>query len=465
MKRSITISFLFMLLCACTINNFNGTDAVIENGSTDVFDETLQYDSLSLPECNSFITLQNQDNEMLWTDGLLFYIEVTPEQRIIADGMTCQNQSYSMNVYDLDDDSNVSPLCPNSANNVRIVPFGQDKDNIVCTDTGKIALDTVGQSSFRIWTEIPNFRLNVNTFDPDQTFPEKVKNIRLNNGQADATVLREPIAMNIWRAMGYPAPRSSFAQVRSNVWDTEFHSGAWSAYVLREQYKSVFFQINNLEVLSVWEGWGDIFAESFTGECQWSNKVECDEEHLAEIVETVRSTPLGSGFMTATENIIDWPSIHQFQCLSALTGTGDDWIHNQNNVVIVLRTDGKIQYLPYSVDISANHPWYQDVPYDGYSYLADACHQDLECRKEALTTCKEMIHRFEKIDVPTNIVDERWEALQQVGLNRAPDKSAYKKIREFYEAKPEQLRTEINGLIWMLLVDTFNPMPPEEPKF
>jgi hypothetical protein len=462
---TLTMFYLFTMITACDTYNqyYMDKDAI----DTDVAEVTMEhYDSTSLPECNSFITLQNQDNDLLWTDGTLFYFEVTPDQRNLADAMLCQNRNYNMNVYDLDNGDSSSSVCPNSADNVRVVPYGQKEGNIVCTDTGKVALDTVGQSSFRLWREIPNFRLNVSTFNPDQSFPENIKNIRFNNGQAESTILREPIALKIWREMGYPAPRSSFAQVRTNVWDTEFHAGAWSGYVLREQYKSAFFQSNNISVVSVWEGWGDIFANAWAGECKWSQHEECDDEQLTAIVDSIHEVPIGDGFMRATENVIDWPAIHQFQCLSALTGTGDDWIHNQNNVILILRSDGKLMFLPYSVDISADHPWYQDVAYDGFTYLPDACRQDFECRSLALITCKDMINRFEALDVPTTIVDERWEALQRVGLNRSPDKIAYKKIRTFYEEKPQKLRAEINSLIWKLIAErNSSSTPTEEPKF
>jgi hypothetical protein len=77
-----------------------------------------------------------------------------------------------------------------------------------------------------------------------------------------------------------------------------------------------------------------------------------------------------------------------------------------------------------------------------------------------------MINRFEALDVPTTIVDERWEALQRVGLNRSPDKIAYKKIRTFYEEKPQKLRAEINSLIWKLIAErNSSSTPTEEPKF
>jgi hypothetical protein len=108
--------------------------------------------------------------------------------------------------------------------------------------------------------------------------------------------------------------------------------------------------------------------------------------------------------MAATEDYLDWPLLHRNMCLSALTGTGDDWIHNSNNVVLALRGDGKLMFLPYSTDISGDHPWYPNTPYQGYAHLTQACQADPECWDQALSSCETMIDEFEALDVAQTIV-------------------------------------------------------------
>src|SRR5690606_34869371 len=158
------------------------------------------------------------------------------------------------------------------------------------------------------------------------------------------------------------------------------------------------------------------------------------------------AVPQGPGFMEATAEYIDWPMLHKNQCLAALTGTGDDWIHNSNNVVIALLDTGKIVYLPYSVDISGGHPWYPQTPYDGYAFLTMGCQQDPDCREQSLDTCEEMVDEFEAIDVATSIVDERCDALKDAGLDRKPDEAVCVSLRTFYENRPDELRQEIEYL-------------------
>src|SRR5690606_22212965 len=214
-----------------------------------------------------------------------------------------------------------------------------------------------------------------------------------------------------WNALGYPAPKTRFVQTQSNIWDTEVRPGVSASHVMVQPYKEAFFVQTLPEVVHVWEGAGDPFAGDcgpfgcggdlggdiffdedpfrqvaraqlggFSGDCQWSVDDECDEEAMNEIIDMVSAVPPGPGFMEATADYIDWPMLHQNQCLAALTGTGDDWIHNTNNVVFALLDTGKVVFLPYSVDISGGHPWYPDTPYDGYAALAAGCQNDPACR-------------------------------------------------------------------------------------
>lgn len=403
-----------------------------------------------LPECSRKVPLADLDIDLFGEDGHLFYFEVTPEQRVLGDEQSCDLggggpifpvdvvPGFGRGVYDLGGD----PECPPHAFNVRIVPAGSDE----CTDTGKVELDLPGQSSFRPWAEIPNFKLKVDEFQ-DLEFPSGDKNIRMNNGQADSTIVREAVALRIWRAMGYPAPPTRFVKTQSNVWDTEFERGVFAAHVLVQPYKKAFFKANLPDVTDAWEGEGDPFGE-WEGnlECEWSKEDDCDRSLLDDAKAVVQSAPEGSGFMAATASVIDWPLLFENQCLSALTGTGDDWIHNSNNTVLVHTSEGKFFFLPYSTDISGGHPWYPSTPYDGSAVLTTRCAADPECREAALDRCEALITEFEQLDVVTSIVRERCTALEEAGLARGPDARVCEALEEFYAARPAELRSELQHL-------------------
>ncbi len=409
------------------------------------------YPVMSLPPCDTVVALNDVEIDLWGQDGHTFYLEVTPEQRVSMDEFECRggaSDDYVI-VYDWVNEE----TCPNFALNVRVVPGGQAEGAVQCADTGKVELATVGQSSFRYWYDVPNFKLDVGEFQ-DIRFPSGDKTVRLNNGQADANIVREAIGLGVWNAMGYPAPPSRFVRTQSNVWDNEVYPGAWAAHVMVQPYKKAFFNAELPSAVHVWEGEADAFSPwddfSFV-ECEWTDADECDFDALMQIREFINGAPEGEGFMAATESVIDWPAFHQNQCLSALTGTGDDFIHNSNNTVFVLREDGKIQFLPYSIDINADHPWYPGTPYDGWGYLPQQCAADPECRAAALDTCDGMIDTFEALDVPTTVVDERCDALVSAGLSRANDEEVCEQIREYYTSRPESLRAEIEALRFELM--------------
>lgn len=453
-------------------------------------EDEVNYDS-HLPDCTEKVPLPLLEIDLFGKDGHRFYFEVTHEARLAADEQRCSFgfDAYGA-VYELGEEENG---CPIPAENVRIHPAG----STVCSDSGKVEVDLPGQSSFRPWAEIPNIKLDAGEFR-DMKFQTGHRQLRFNNGQADSTIVREAVALGIWRKMGYPAPRTRFVQTRSNVWDTEVRPEVTASHVMVEPYKEAFFSASASDILHVWEGqgdpfvpsggecdeWGccdpfgcggDIFEEapydidpggdmgfpllppgpaksaaaqrgSFTGDCQYSVAEDCDEEAFDNIVAALAEIPAGPGYMEATSDYIDWPLLHQNMCLSALTGTGDDWIHNSNNVVIGIRDDGKIMFFPYSTDISGGHPWYEYTPYQGYAHLTQACQYDPDCWEEALATCESMIEDFEELDVVTTVVEERCEALEDAGLDRPADAPVCEELAEFYEARAAELRDELQSL-------------------
>lgn len=392
-----------------------------------------------LPECEAPVSIEELDINLFGEDGHSFYFEVTPAARVLSDEERCDHAGGGP-VYEL---GGSSESCPPSAINVRVIPAGGG----ACADTGKVELDLPGQSSWRPWNEIPNFKLDVGEFI-DQKFKSGDKTIRMNNGQADSTIVREATALAIWRAMGYPAPRTRFVKTQSNVWDYEFEPGVFAAHVMVQPYKKAFFSQELPDVTSAWEGEGNPFAGWSNLECEWSKGKDCEDSVLKAIMKKVNDAPRGAGFMAATADVIDWPMLHRNQCLSALTGTGDDWIHNSNNVVIALRNDGKIFYLPYSTDISGGHPWYPSTPYDGYydENPAVLCALDPECRQLALDTCEEMIDEFEELNVVEAIIEERCDTLEDTNLKRPADEDVCDSLADFYSTRPDELREEIEYL-------------------
>lgn len=329
-------------------------------------------------------------------------------------------------------------------------------------DYGRVQVKLAGQSTRRAWNprSIPNLNLDADEFVEHQRIGG-FEHLRLGNAQV-GSIYREHFALELFRHLGYPAPLSTFVWVSSNVW-----GGSISIpYVLVERYKRTFCDREKDALgggcANMWEFSGD-FAQGEGGKpipvdiqraglpvaslfdepenCQIE---ECKTGRVKELESLLSGLPLGEGFKATTEDWIDWPSFHRFQCLSWIVATGDDAIHNQNNVVLVERNDGKFQYLPYSVDISLGQDWFAAVPLAGQSLLARGCQSDAACWADTISTCESLITDLTELD-PVALVDQLNETLSTAGMLRKGDDRRYASLREWLEARIASLPDELEA--------------------
>jgi hypothetical protein len=352
-------------------------------------------------------------------------------------------------------------------------------------DYGQVEVKLVGESTFRQWNSvsIPNVRVDADEFQEDLRIGG-YEHLRLNNSLV-GSIFREGIAHRVYRELGYPALRSTFAFMGSNVWGED----VWVPMTLIEMYKKKFCK-NNRELLgmgedescpNMWEFAGDVggggggggpidfllgemggldvpppamgvgggpgeirVGEGFqlqipANACQVS---ECDNTRLEEFGQALFETPRGAGFKEALAPYIDWTRYHQFQCLSWILWTGDDPIHNSNNNLIIEREDGRLVWAPYSIDISAGQDWYTNTPLIGQSTIPVACQQDPECWADTIAECEKLIDAFDDLD-PERFVDETAELLDGLGMMRDGDEERAEDLREWYLTRQEGLIDEL----------------------
>jgi hypothetical protein len=174
----------------------------------------------------------------------------------------------------------------------------------------------------------------------------------------------------------------------------------------------------------------------------WCQLSECDDTRLEEVIEVVRSTPLGEGFQAALDPYVDWARHHQFQCLSWMLWTGDDPVHGGNNNLIVERDDGKLVWAPYSVDISAGQDWFTDVPLLGSTALPRGCQSEPACWAQTIASCEDLVARFDALD-PETMLDERYAALERLGMLREGDQERAEFLRAWLVWRQEVLLAEL----------------------
>jgi hypothetical protein len=315
-----------------------------------------------------------------------------------------------------------------------------EKESDTVADYGKLEVRLVGESTFRELskTTIPNFRVDADEFQQGMrvgTF----EHFRFNNGQI-GTIFREHVVHRVYRELGYPALRSNYAFVGNTVWG----EGVWVPMVLMEVYKGRFCN-DNQELLggdcvNMWEFPGDVSEPVGDRDvCQLS---ECDNQRLNDLSDALRTAPEGEGFKEATASFIDWPLYHQFQCLSWMMHTSDDPVHAGNNNVIVERPDGKLVWLPYSVDISTGADWSGQVPLYGSTVLPTRCQEDPSCWSDTIDACAALVEKFEELD-PAKIVDEVRDTLDDLGMLRPGDQGRAADLKQWFVERRAGLAEEL----------------------
>ena len=310
-------------------------------------------------------------------------------------------------------------------------------------DYGRVEVRVVGQSTYRPWTKktIPSLKVDTDEFTEDLKVGG-VEHLRFNNSLV-GTIFRERLAFAMYEALDYPAPRATYAWVGSNVWGPEIEV----PYTLVEVYKRDFCEARGEQLgggcTNIWEFVGDLGNDMFADpkSCQLSS---CDNTRALEFEAAVLATPPGPGYKAALADYVDWDGFHRFQCISWLLWTGDDALHNNNNVVLLERMDGRFQYLPYSVDISAGQSWYQDTPLYGSNQLALGCQADAACWKDTIVACEDVVAEFVASE-PAKRVDEVRAELDGEGMLRDGDEGRYMEIRKWYAKRAETALADLDN--------------------
>jgi CotH kinase protein len=309
-------------------------------------------------------------------------------------------------------------------------------------DFGKLSVRVVGQSTFHPWTRttIPNLRLDMDHFAEGQRLGG-YEHLRFNNGLV-GTIFREKLTLDLYRKLGYPAPHTQFAWVGSNVWGPD----VWIPYTLVQVYKKSFCDEYSEQFgggcENMWEYVGD-FGQGIFEDPASCQSDECDNTRAKELDEAVATTPWGDGFKAALDDKLDWESFHEYQCLSWVLAVGDDSLHNTNNVVLVERTDGKFQFLPYSTDISLGQSWYPQVQLTGTNNLAQGCQADAECWADTVATCDRIVQEFTALE-PGRLLDETYAALEAEGMLRNGDDDFYAELSAWFEDRLVALPLELD---------------------
>lgn len=297
-------------------------------------------------------------------------------------------------------------------------------------DYGQMKVKLVGQSTGRPWTDstLPNFKLDSDDITAGLRIGGQ-EHFRLNNAVV-GTIFREKFVYDFYNALGYAAPKSSYAWVSTTVWGPEVKV----PYIVTESYKRDFCRSRpefGGECPNMWEfasdfGYGSVFG--YPENCQYD---ECDSARAAEF-ETAVDDAYNGGATTLQDlgAYLDWHKFHEFHCLAWVFGTGDAPPINSNNTVWAERADGKFQLLPYSIDISLSLGYrnWEDLGLYGNTALARLCSGDEECWADTIAVCEDVVARFTAAD-PVARLDALYSELDAAGMLRSGDAGRYDDLR------------------------------------
>jgi hypothetical protein len=401
---------------------------------------------------------QNQDLDLFGAPGHRFWIEVDEEQLRRMNEATGlpEEDAGEPDIYepggtggepDFPEPDGMAgePGAPTYANHVVV----EDVVSGRVADYGKVEVKIIGVSTRRRWTptSIPSLRLDSNEFERGKKIGT-FEHMRLNNSVV-GSIFREYIANHIFRELDYPAPRSSYAFLGSNVWGTD----VWVPMTLMEVYKFRFCN-DNLALLggdcvNMWEFDGDITGAIPADACQVST---CDNARLQQLQSALAGAG-GPGFKAALDPYVAWDHFHKYQCLNWIMWVGDDAIHDAKNNLIVERDDGRLIWAPYSIDISAGQEWFRHVPLTGVGNpIAAGCQREPACWADTIAACEQLVMRFDALN-PEQLVDETVELLTDLGMMRDGDDARAAELRQWFVTRQAALPDELENFRYQPDVD------------
>lgn len=275
--------------------------------------------------------------------------------------------------------------------------------------------------SFRTLSGKPKLRVDFNQFVEDQRFHGQ-ESITLNNAVVDCSYLKEPLGYRVFRELGVPAPRTSFAQVSINGAD-------YGLYVVIESIDDQFLARhyddpsgNLYDGKYIWYDDGSYTLMDFTGAVYGMYELEegTDVGHtdLAEVVDAVRDSWGTESFDTTVGPLVDLELLHWELAAEQWAGHNDGYALNTNNYWVYFdpEDDGRVDILPWDLDYgflyasSWGMSWYYPR-----GVLASGCWYDSSCWNRHSEVVGEALDIIAGLDLPT-FLDEldmaTWSAAQ-----------------------------------------------------
>lgn len=266
--------------------------------------------------------------------------------------------------------------------------------------------------SFRELSGKPKLKIDFNRYVDGQKY-EGLKSLSLNNTLVDCSYMKEVLASELYEAAGVKASRTAYMTVDINGQD-------YGLYVLVETQDDRFLK-NHWE-----DGDGNLYDGKYWMDEEWNyvlidfgigvdayfdleEGVDVGHADIEAISQAYLATEGSDAFYPATQELVDWPSVHRSWAVDQWIGQLDGYCMNRNNYRIYFDPeDGKADWISTDLDYAFfdDRDWGMDWRYPT-STMASACKADAACRADWEAAMVEIIDLADSRDMHGRL-DELW---------------------------------------------------------
>lgn len=213
------------------------------------------------------------------------------------------------------------------------------------------------------------FKVDFDRFWPGSTF-HGLKGITLNNMVQDWTRIHEVLAYDLFRKMGVPAPRATYAELRVN-------GAPYGLYLVLETLDGDWRDRNFDSTLGMLEGeYGEDFFPGTAYNFDLDGGSEAAYIAVDNLIQRIAAAPR-EGFMAALGDVIAWDEVLAMMATEVFIGHWDGYAPTRNNYHMHFDGAGVLRMVPWGTDqtFASDLGWYE-----GQGLLLQGCVNDPACR-------------------------------------------------------------------------------------
>lgn len=287
------------------------------------------------------------------------------------------------------------------------------------------------------------FLLKMNEFVDDQRLLGLNK-LALNNMVQDPSMLREQLSYSLFREMGIPAPRTSYARVTLNG-------------ELMGLYATVEV-VDNKSFLDHWFGNddGNLYEGSYGSDLEPQAIQTFDQDRgtdvqfadLLELSAALDAMVNPDTFVTEVDEWIDLDAYVRFAATELFVSHWDGYVSTRNNFFVYRAPGAKWTFLPWGTDqtfVYATSPLFDD----GVGRLHKLCAASLACRQRLAAAYQTLIGLVDELGLEQQVDD--LETLISAAAEEDPRKetdnetfhSTVEALRTFLKARPGYTESQL----------------------